>query len=142
MLHERKNRRPSLQGQTQKITLAVCSLQQLTLVTQKIVYATGGHKGTHRTKEGEFTVGRKGTASSTQHHLSLWISVIEARKSHAKTKGLIHSPSVYIHLSCGSVSYHPGSKGHQSRLFIFLIFQRGSSGLLGWSNHPKSSPGG
>ena len=38
--------------------------------------------------------------------------------------------SVYIHLSCGSVSYHPGSKGHQSRL-IFLIFQRGSSGLWG-----------
>ena len=28
-------------------------LQQLNLVTQKTVYATGEHKGTHRTKEGE-----------------------------------------------------------------------------------------
>lgn len=46
------------------------------------------------------------------------LSVIEARKSHAKTKGLTHSP----------VGYDLGSKGHHSRL-IFLIFQRGSSRL-------------
>ena len=106
-------------------------LQQLTLVTQKTVYATGEHQGTHRTKEGESSWWGGREHKLYQHHLSPWISVwLKPGTATQRLRGW-HSPlSVYIHFNCGSVSYHLGSKGHHSRL-IFLIFQRGSSRLWG-----------